>query len=126
MSTTTSALPEPVHLTRNLPAYRALLEEQWRIRVAEITRLSLDVLDQPAGDTDSDRPRAEELRVAAQLIAATRQQMQEAEAALRRIETGTYGWCEQCHRPIRAERLDALPAARYCLPCQQRQRRTWR
>jgi RNA polymerase-binding transcription factor DksA len=109
-----SALPRPVHLTRDLPAYRALLEEQWRARVAEITQVSLEVLAQ----SDCDGAGTEELRVAAQIIAATRQQLEEADAALRRIESGGYGMCEQCHRPIQGERLDALPAARYCRPCQ--------
>ena len=38
-------------------------------------------------------------------------------AALARIETGTYGICENCGREIDADRLDALPAVRLCLAC---------
>jgi RNA polymerase-binding protein DksA len=40
--------------------------------------------------------------------------------ALARIENGTYGRCENCHRPIPRERLEAVPYARYCLRCAKR------
>lgn len=39
----------------------------------------------------------------------------EVEAALERLAAGTYGTCEACGRPISAERLDALPATRFCV-----------
>ena len=35
--------------------------------------------------------------------------------ALERLEEGTYGTCEACGKPIGEERLEALPAARFCL-----------
>ncbi|MGQ0617796.1 MAG: TraR/DksA family transcriptional regulator [Acidimicrobiia bacterium] len=35
--------------------------------------------------------------------------------ALERLDRGTYGRCEACHEPIGDERLEALPAARFCL-----------
>jgi len=37
--------------------------------------------------------------------------------ALKRIEEGTYGNCENCGRPIIEERLELLPYTRYCTPC---------
>jgi RNA polymerase-binding transcription factor DksA len=37
--------------------------------------------------------------------------------ALDRIEQATFGRCENCHRRISKERLDALPYARYCIRC---------
>jgi RNA polymerase-binding protein DksA len=39
----------------------------------------------------------------------------EINAALQRIEAGTYGICEVCGKPIGAERLSALPWARLCI-----------
>ncbi|HEV7678617.1 MAG TPA: TraR/DksA C4-type zinc finger protein [Candidatus Dormibacteraeota bacterium] len=42
-------------------------------------------------------------------------QLREVEAALERLEAGTYGLCELCGKPIGDERLEAMPAARYCL-----------
>ncbi|HEV3300984.1 MAG TPA: TraR/DksA C4-type zinc finger protein [Planctomycetaceae bacterium] len=41
----------------------------------------------------------------------------EAREALRRIENGTFGRCEECGQAIPAERLDALPYARFCTRC---------
>lgn len=38
----------------------------------------------------------------------------EVDAALARIDTGTYGHCEDCGEPIDPERLATLPAARRC------------
>jgi RNA polymerase-binding transcription factor DksA len=35
--------------------------------------------------------------------------------ALRRIDEGTYGTCEACGKPIGDDRLEALPAARFCI-----------
>jgi RNA polymerase-binding transcription factor DksA len=35
--------------------------------------------------------------------------------ALERLDQGTYGTCEACGQPIGDERLEALPAARFCL-----------
>lgn len=39
----------------------------------------------------------------------------EVERALEKLDTGGYGLCEICASPIGADRLDALPAARFCL-----------
>jgi len=40
--------------------------------------------------------------------------------ALRRLEDGTYGTCEDCSRQINPERLKAMPFARRCVECQQK------
>jgi DnaK suppressor protein len=42
---------------------------------------------------------------------------QEIESALQRIEDRTFGICEECRAPISAERLSAIPYARYCVRC---------
>jgi RNA polymerase-binding protein DksA len=41
--------------------------------------------------------------------------LREIDAALQRIEDGTYGVCEVCGRPIEEERLEAIPWTRLCL-----------
>jgi RNA polymerase-binding transcription factor DksA len=43
--------------------------------------------------------------------------------ALRRLYRApeTFGRCESCGRAIAHERLDALPHARYCIDCKQRE-----
>jgi RNA polymerase-binding transcription factor DksA len=37
--------------------------------------------------------------------------------ALARLDTGTYGTCEQCGEAIPVERLEAIPSARQCVDC---------
>ena len=43
--------------------------------------------------------------------------LQQIEAAIRRIEAGTYGFCERCGELINPERLQALPSATMCMGC---------
>jgi RNA polymerase-binding protein DksA len=45
------------------------------------------------------------------------QLLEDVEAALERIEAGTYGTCELCGREISKQRLDALPQAATCIDC---------
>jgi len=41
------------------------------------------------------------------------------DAALQRIEQGTYGTCTNCGREIRIERLEATPWASLCIDCKR-------
>lgn len=42
------------------------------------------------------------------------------DAALARIEDGSYGWCEETGEPIGLARLDARPVATLCVEAQER------
>jgi RNA polymerase-binding protein DksA len=42
-------------------------------------------------------------------------ELADVEYALQRLDAGTYGICEACGKPIGDERLEAMPAARFCL-----------
>jgi RNA polymerase-binding transcription factor DksA len=42
-------------------------------------------------------------------------QLEDVDDALRRLDHGGYGLCEQCGGPIGEPRLEVHPAARYCL-----------
>jgi RNA polymerase-binding protein DksA len=37
--------------------------------------------------------------------------------ALERVESGVYGLCHSCQKPIADERLEAVPHARLCIQC---------
>ena len=50
-------------------------------------------------------------------------ELQEIGAALQRLERGAYGTCQACGRPIGDERLEAMPAARFCIEDQARAER---
>jgi RNA polymerase-binding protein DksA len=45
------------------------------------------------------------------------------DAALKRIEDGTYGTCTNCGKPIAPERLEARPWATLCIDCQRERER---
>ena len=53
----------------------------------------------------------------------TRDLLEQIEHALARIESGTYGVCESCGKPIGKARLQAFPRATLCVACKQRQER---
>ena len=42
-------------------------------------------------------------------------ELADVEHALRRLDDGTYGTCEACGKPITEERLEVMPAARFCV-----------
>lgn len=48
------------------------------------------------------------------------QRLKQVEEALDRLKAGDYGICQDCEEPIPAKRLQAIPWARFCVPCQER------
>ena len=56
----------------------------------------------------------------AQLVAVLKQasaDLHELDAAIGRVDDGSYGACERCGLPIAPARLEARPAARRCIAC---------
>ena len=51
------------------------------------------------------------------LVRHARHHLAEVDAAVERLETGTYGVCQECGTAIGAERLEARPTARTCISC---------
>ncbi len=52
------------------------------------------------------------------IVGHTRQLLSQVNAALKRIDAGTYGMCSNCGRPIQPARLQALPYVTLCIDCQ--------
>ena len=99
---------------------RARLEECWRVRLERVTALSLAYHDEVQGaeqESPVDGGGSRRALLLARQAVAERQALAEIEAALDRIASGQYGWCEQCDRPIAAALLAAQPQARYCAVC---------
>jgi DnaK suppressor protein len=46
------------------------------------------------------------------------QHLAAVDAAIARLDDGTFGTCLRCGRPIAPERLEALPWAAHCIDCQ--------
>jgi len=79
------------------------------------TRNIPDVADRASEETD----RALELRTRDR----ERKLVSKIESALRRIEDGSYGYCEETGEPISLKRLDARPIATLSLEAQERHER---
>ena len=46
-------------------------------------------------------------------------QLRDARAALRRIQEGSFGTCQECDEDIHPKRLAAVPWAAFCIQCQE-------
>ena len=57
------------------------------------------------------------------LLDHNRQHLAEIDAALARLDEGTYGACSSCRREIAPERLEALPWTPLCIDCSRANRR---
>jgi DnaK suppressor protein len=49
------------------------------------------------------------------VVASLSDQLKDVERALAKLEDGSYGTCETCGKAIAEPRLEAMPAARYCI-----------
>ncbi|MFG6177956.1 TraR/DksA family transcriptional regulator [Halomonas sp. THAF12] len=100
---------------RLLFADKARIEEHLgEIRAAmALHERDSDELDQAAFE--------EELRLALRQADRETRLLANIEAALRRIEEGDYGYCEETGEPIGLPRLLLRPTARLCLEAKERQ-----
>lgn len=97
---------------------RALLDERDRLRA------ELDVEIESSGQMTYGSQAAAATHVFEQqrdlaLREKNEQHLAAVEAALARLEAGSYGTCVRCGRPIAAERLEAIPWAAHCIDCQR-------
>ena len=105
---------------------RARLEHERDSVVRRLAALSHDFDEVVAASRDSnadDEHDPEGHTIAferSQVTALVRQSqahLAEVDAALARVEDGTYGVCARCGRPIAEARLEARPTARTCVGC---------
>jgi len=105
------------------PDLRALLEEErdsLRHQLNELGHGS-ESLTYDSNFADSSQVTAErgETEALAKTLLET---LAEVEHALSKFTSTDYGQCESCGRPITPARLEAKPAARYCIDCASKAR----
>jgi len=96
--------------------------DEHRREILHLYRHDLDVgLDAfRDGDDEIDRANFDSDRdLALSLSDSERETLLQIEEALRRIDSGAFGSCTSCSKPIGEQRLDAIPWARYCIDCQE-------
>ena len=97
-------------------------------RIAALQRDVDDIVESAKGGATDDEHDAEGATIAFEraqamaLLEETRLQVDVLDAALARVEAGSYGSCESCGDPIAAERLAVRPAATLCIACASRRR----
>jgi RNA polymerase-binding transcription factor DksA len=104
-------------LRRNL----LLLRAKATGNVAFLTGDNLQPLRAEDEDVDSFDP-----DFALSVAGSAQDVVNEIDDALRRMDNGTYGICEETGRPIPKARLKAIPYARYCVEAQSLQEKARR
>jgi RNA polymerase-binding protein DksA len=108
---------------------RALLEAEHRAaldRLAALERDHTGIVEAAGAANNDDEHDPEGATIAferehvAALLDQTREHLSHVDAAVRRVEDGTYGQCERCGQPIGAGRLEARPTATTCITCASR------
>ena len=79
---------------------------------------NLDMPDSDGGDSIDQATRSLDKEILFELSDNERKMLADIEAALRKMDKGTYGLCEHCKNIIEKKRIKALPSARYCITCQ--------
>jgi DnaK suppressor protein len=97
---------------------RAQLQDERAHLQEQLQELGIndEALDYDDNFADSAQVAAEQGEARAH-AASLRDQLKDVEAALAKIEDGTYGTCESCQGPIGEARLAAIPTARVCIQC---------
>lgn len=106
------------YFRRKLLAWKAELMDESKTTILGLqdnTRNIPDIADRASEETD----RALELRTRDR----QRKLVAKIDSALRRIEEGEYGYCEETGDPISLKRLDARPIATLSLEAQERHER---
>jgi RNA polymerase-binding transcription factor DksA len=108
----------------DVQAYRVRLRELAARLGGEVAVLRDEALrptgTETGGATDEQADpgsQAADEGVALTLLEAEGHTLAEVNAALDRIDRGTFGRCEGCGKPIPRARLDAVPYARRCVYC---------
>jgi len=94
-------------LSAQLPDLHEALIEQRQFRAAQLAELDKTVAAGALAE------------VTAALREAATAALADIDSALTRMAAGVYGACTECGAPVAVERLEILPAAAYCMSCQQ-------
>jgi DnaK suppressor protein len=116
---------EPFMNDRQLEYFRRKLIV-WKQELIDQSAETLDNLTESARNVPDLADRAsEETDRALELRTRDRQRklISKIDAALRRIESGEYGYCEMTGEPISLKRLDARPIATLSIEAQERHER---
>lgn len=99
-----------------------LLEER-ESTLAEMRRLRVALQSEVDDDVEEGDPNMYEREKILALLQTLERKLESVDHALRKVEKGTYGVCENCGNPIDPARLKAIPHAVLCFDCKARAER---
>ncbi len=103
---------------------KLLLQRRRRLILEASRRTSADIDSLRGAERDPELEEGsqseQEQRKLAELGEVEQREIAQIDAALARIEAGTYGVCVECGEEIEARRLEALPHAATCADCADR------
>jgi len=105
-------------IKNELNRYRAILAA----RVAELeglVRRRDGITIERSADLLDEIQRASERALAVGNLDRESDQLRSVRAALRRIQEGSFGTCQDCEEDIHPKRLAAIPWASLCIRCQE-------
>ncbi|WP_299873093.1 TraR/DksA C4-type zinc finger protein [uncultured Cocleimonas sp.] len=82
-----------------------------------LKNLSADRSSSHSIDSSEQAVERENDEVVDQLENDTREELEQVQHAIKRIENGTYGICAKCEEEISPQRLKAIPYATLCINC---------
>jgi RNA polymerase-binding transcription factor DksA len=111
------ATPAPKRVQRDVRGIRLAARSGAGILLERIDRVTHPALAHDARRTLEQRRAAIERLLPEAPTDTAWRELAETQAALERIEDGTYGRCESCGGAIGRQRLLAMPATRFCMSC---------
>ncbi len=93
------------------------LEKLQKELQTRLDHLQKDLSSAHSSDSDEQAIERENDEVVEKLRDETELELSQVRQALKRIETGSYGQCEQCGEAINPQRLAALPYSTLCIQC---------
>lgn len=116
----TKAAPAAETLTKAELAEIAANLTEMKIDIAKNVedKKNLDLLEPEVGDSIDQATQSLDKEILFELSDNERKILRDIDAAIRKMEKGTYGQCEHCKKIIDKKRIKALPSARYCMACQ--------
>jgi RNA polymerase-binding transcription factor DksA len=96
---------------------KAALEARLAELASRVSRIENDLEQPVSDDLEEQATEREDDEVLEDLGAAGAREIRMIEAALDRIENGSFGVCTSCGEDIAEERLDAVPATPLCATC---------
>jgi DnaK suppressor protein len=104
--------------TSEIKRFKIMLESRLAALWGRVRNRNTIAIENTADTMDEVRL-AEERDLANQILGRDFAELRLAEAALARIEDGSYGCCLRCEEPIRLNRLCVMPHAAFCVGCQE-------